>query len=95
MAQASAQVSTTIPRHLDEYLDLLATELQVSKSSLLSDAIARGLPEIVNHFVLQRRDCIAALKDKSRERDKIEAAPPLKGKPAAVTIEYAAATISE
>lgn len=91
MAQASAQVSTTIPRHLDEYLDLLAIELQISKSSLLSDAIARGLPQIVDQFVLQRRDCINVLKERSKERDKIEAAAPLKGKPAAVTIEYAAA----
>ena len=94
MAQASAQVSTTIPRHIDEYIDLLATELQVSKSSLLSDMITLGLPAFVDQFVTKRRECIATLKDKSRERDKIEAAAPLNGKPAAVTIEYAAAEVA-
>lgn len=90
MAQSSTQVSTTIPRHLDEYLDLLATELQISKSSLLSDAIARGLPALVNDFVLQRQECINVLKERSQERDKLEAVP-LKNNPATVTIEYAAA----
>lgn len=93
MAAGSAQVSTTIPKHLDEYLDLLATELQISKSSLLADAIARGLPVIVDQFVLKRRECIDVLKVRSQARDRTEAEI-IKGKPAAVTIEYAAEAIT-
>lgn len=89
MAAGSAQVSTTIPKHLDEYLDLLAAELQVSKSSLLADAIAIGFPMIVDQYVLKRRECIDVLKTRSQARDKAEAEL-TKGKPAAVTIEYAA-----
>lgn len=89
-----AQVSTTVPDHLDEYLNTLSAELQVSKSSLVADAIAVGLPEIVQRFVLDRQECLKVLAENAKGRDKADPTP-RKARPASIVIDYAAEEVAE
>lgn len=84
------QVSTTVPDYLDDYLSTLAAELQVSKSSLVADAIAVGLPEIVQKFVLDKQKCLKIFAENAKDRDKVDFTLRDPAKPAAMVIEYAA-----
>lgn len=87
------QVSTTIPEHLDTFMERLAAELGISKSSLLAMCIEIGLP-LYAQTIVDRYRCLDVLDKVAKTKEK-ELKAGNKGKPAAVTIEYAAATVSE
>ena len=83
-----AQVSTTIPDHLDNFLNKLSHELGISKSSLLAMLIEIGLPMYAKTIVdrYKRLDVLDNLaKARVKEENK-----PQKSDPRSIVIEYAA-----
>lgn len=80
-----AQVSVTVPQHVDEFLESLSIELGVSKSSLVATMIEIGVPIFANS-INERYKCLDVLGKMRKEREKKHT--PKTGKN--VSIEYVA-----
>lgn len=84
-----AQLSVTLPDHLDQYLETLSAELKVSKSGLAATAIELGVAVYVKNMIIDRKECETILSQAAKAREKALAGPS-KGRKNNLTIEYVA-----
>jgi hypothetical protein len=89
-----AQLSVTLPDHVDQYLETLSAELKISKSGLGATAIELGIAVYVKSLIIDRRECEAILAQAAKTRDKALAGPS-KGRKSNVSIEYVAETATD